>query len=69
MEEEVTAVNEIAEAKKKLYYLLLGKLKSELTESEACIGYYLVKDRDIQDMLDRALFGRNGAAIKKQNGR
>ena len=46
-------MNELAEAKRKLYSLLL--LKKDWTDIEIQIGYYLTCDYDIQKILQEAL--------------
>lgn len=47
-------MNEILEAKRRLYYLLMTKPTDELTGSEIDVAYYLAKDKDIQSIFDKA---------------
>jgi len=47
-------INEILEAKKRLYHLLLKK-RDEVTDTEVNIMFNLANDKDIQDYLKEAL--------------
>ena len=44
-------MNEILEAKRNLYHLLLNRDNSEITENEWDIMYLLAKDEQIQSLL------------------
>ena len=48
---------ELRMAKIRLYSLLLEKSAEDVTDIEAEIGYALVRDRAIQDCLDKTLKG------------
>lgn len=47
--------NELLEAKKELYHLLLVKERHEMTDIEINILYYLSLDDDIQEFLSKKL--------------
>ena len=48
-------MDEIAQAKIRLYGLLLAKPSANWTDNETDLAFYLAKDKDIQDHLDRHL--------------
>ena len=48
-------MNELLETKKRLYHLLLKKGSENWTMVELEIAFYLAKDKDIQDYLERML--------------
>lgn len=56
-------MNEITEAKAKLYHLLLQKKQEELTHSEIDIAYALCRDPEIQAMLVKAFRTREGYGV------
>jgi len=53
MPKEDEMKKELRESKIRLYHLILSVCPDDVTENEASIGYYLAKDKDIQDILER----------------
>jgi hypothetical protein len=54
-------LNDLEKAKADLYWLLLKKPTSNLTDNEIDIMFYLARDEAIQKVLDEALRIKNGA--------
>ena len=55
MKAKAKKVRAVDEAKRRLYHELLCLTFSEMTDNEATIGLYLVKDRYIRKLLGRPL--------------